>query len=911
MKKEREFLTELYSNHIEEIPFLVHFKNDKQLKSKLFAEYLQTETKPNFSLYLSSHFSKTELDNGFAEIQNNIPVSENKKTIAGFVPNTDFENKISDVRNQFYDLVAKRELSEMYFSHSITETKVIKKLKLVQQEIKDFEQFVFDTTFYNPNDYAINFAKNIINKLESTALPKLKNEILTNFTSQQININLEIEFIINEIAPRGFSEKAKISKEEAGRKYRELKMYADVYINEYLKNNSIKENELLVKYKSIGYLDFKKVNTALSKIDTITEKLEYLKGIKEQYYDKYENLKTSLDEVDYIFYVNNSETFWQVVFGNYSLYSPLSIQKPVYNKFFSNGLKTPEFTYWFLKYDAENVFNHTINSKIFKDKLNSELKETFIKSELKQLEEQEQKAKDLLLNKELDIYNQHKNNYTYEKEVVLLRILDGNYYKENCTFKAGGWGTLEVQAYYKHILLKPYLEKQLKNNAVEKIIKKDIDSISDILESKKEETYVSPLKFDIFTQGYDEYIIEFKNNEPLVTKLILKYELDYYNFIKDIADYKFKGKDYKNPLPQEYYDEKEIEVSILEGLNAKKIFDNCFEIIDFLEQKNIEFEKQKPKLTKSDPRINLVDLSNHRLKNEVCHEFDRLLIHFQENKYLIVNKDYKIYSAGISYLFSTKNINAKNLETKEDFILNNKPYFDTFINAFKEGEKYFKDKFEVSKEVLYGNNSKTIVADIHQNYYHIIHSDSFTGWVGVIHSNPMLITHEIIKKYGYYSGILSKADAFISEYPNVFIDFHKCKNTVENNNQTNVSKPTKEEDIQKIKEILKPLSGNWKRDLILNESDFSNLIEYTLHIMEHNCLPNETKQFPITGASIEFIRKTIHLVYLHLGKKNKSCFVSLTHLFKQLDKTEVKTTNSKFSAYTGNYNNDLQTMITY
>ncbi|MBU7570302.1 MAG: hypothetical protein KAF41_06580, partial [Flavobacterium sp.] len=153
----------------------------------------------------------------------------------------------------------------------------------------------------------------------------------------------------------------------------------------------------------------------------------------------------------------------------------------------------------------------------------------------------------------------------------------------------------------------------------------------------------------------------------------------------------------------------------------------------------------------------------------------------------IVNKDYKIYSAGISYLFSTKNINAKNLETKEDFILDSKPYFDTFINAFKDGEKYFKDKFEVSKEVLYGNNSKTIVADIHQNYFHIAHSDSFTGWVGVIHSNPMLITHEIIKKYGFYSGILSKADAFISEYPNVFIDFHKCSNESTKDENQNVS----------------------------------------------------------------------------------------------------------------------------
>ncbi|TPD67322.1 hypothetical protein [Flavobacterium microcysteis] len=316
-------------------------------------------------------------------------------------------------------------------------------------------------------------------------------------------------------------------------------------------------------------------------------------------------------------------------------------------------------------------------------------------------------------------------------------------------------------------------------------------------------------------------------------------------------------------------------------------------------------------IIKNDHLINLIDLSNHITKKEDCPEFDRFLMHFQENKYLIINTDYKIYSPGISYLFSTKNIKAKNLEIKEDFLLDSKPYFETFINAFKEGEKYFQDKFEVSKEILYGNNSKTFVADIHQNYYHITHSNSFIGWAGVIHSNPTLISHKIIKKYGYYSGILSRADVFISEYPNVFSDFHKCDDKEESINQPTISKPTREEDIQTIKEILKPLSGYWKRNLILNQNDFSNLIEYSLHIMKNNCLPNKTKQFPNTGTSIEFIRKTIHLVYLHLGKKNKPCFVSLIHLFKQLDKTDEKTTNSKFSAYTGNYEADVQTMITY
>lgn len=124
-------------------------------------------------------------------------------------------------------------------------------------------------------------------------------------------------------------------------------------------------------------------------------------------------------------------------------------------------------------------------------------------------------------------------------------------------------------------------------------------------------------------------------------------------------------------------------------------------------------------------------------------------------------------------------------------------------------------------------------------------------------------------------------------------------------------KPSKEEDFHKVKEILKPLNGYWNRKLILNNSDYSRLIEYTFHIMKYNSLPNETKKFPNTGTSIEFIRKTLHLVYSHFGKQNKDCFISLTHLFKQLDNTDSKTTNSKFSAYNGNYDNDVKKMITY
>jgi len=123
--------------------------------------------------------------------------------------------------------------------------------------------------------------------------------------------------------------------------------------------------------------------------------------------------------------------------------------------------------------------------------------------------------------------------------------------------------------------------------------------------------------------------------------------------------------------------------------------------------------------------------------------------------------------------------------------------------------------------------------------------------------------------------------------------------------------PSIDEDITNIKEIINPLSGYWNRQQILNSVDFERFTSYAIEIIKTGSLPNNTEKFKNTGASIEFIRKTIHLTYTHLGKKNKNVWVSLAHLFKQFENTATTTTNSKFSAYSGNYKKDIESMITF
>jgi hypothetical protein len=118
-------------------------------------------------------------------------------------------------------------------------------------------------------------------------------------------------------------------------------------------------------------------------------------------------------------------------------------------------------------------------------------------------------------------------------------------------------------------------------------------------------------------------------------------------------------------------------------------------------------------------------------------------------------------------------------------------------------------------------------------------------------------------------------------------------------------------ELKQIKDIIRPLSGKWNRNQILKVDDFGRLLEYITCIYETGLLPDCCEKFPRTGTTIDFIRKTIHQVYIHNNKKYKPAFISLLHLFKQLENTSESTSSSKFSVYTGNYEDDVKNLVTY
>jgi len=398
-----------------------------------------------------------------------------------------------------------------YGDYNFSEIKTLKDLKIINSQIEDFKNLVISKKEYKAKEYSLSTTKSIVTKLESIGIPKLTKLILKNFVEDNENINLLVTNVL-EFNEFSFKKEYGLSFANAERNFRELKRYADNYITDYLKEISLKEKQLLEKFKHIGFLDYKLINEKLETINTISKKLDYLVSAKENYFDKFQKVVNSIqeNENDYIFFLSNRSTFWEYIFGNNRLVTALNIQESTYEIYFKNASNNPEYTYWFLKYNANQVFEHTINSKDFKNKINSNLKNTFIQSELKEFEQNEKIAIDLLLNKKLDIYNKHPNNYQYIKELALLRILDGNYYKENTTESISSWSAFEVQSYYKHILLKPYLKAELQSKNLTKHDENSNDKNGFPINSKGIQIQLQDEKGNILLKLNSNFLISFE-----------------------------------------------------------------------------------------------------------------------------------------------------------------------------------------------------------------------------------------------------------------------------------------------------------------------------------------------------------------------------------------------------------------
>jgi len=123
-------------------------------------------------------------------------------------------------------------------------------------------------------------------------------------------------------------------------------------------------------------------------------------------------------------------------------------------------------------------------------------------------------------------------------------------------------------------------------------------------------------------------------------------------------------------------------------------------------------------------------------------------------------------------------------------------------------------------------------------------------------------------------------------------------------------------DVQRIRDILRPLSGMWLGTVIMKKGDFDILVSNTIQFIENkgNC-ENNIKPFLTNSISEYFISYTFNLLYREKmnGKKIKQAkwATFLKKSFDVFSNVGEETIRKKFKVKPKNYDNDLKYTITY
>lgn len=199
------YITKNYRDFIREFnklkfPFYEMFVKDKTLKISLYNEFIQTDIKPNYNLFILNYFTQKEIITGIEEAHKNIPInkSNNLALVASFIISTNFENKWRELYSDFLNRVAKNELESKYYSFNLEKTETVELLKRIDINIIDFKKFVLKK--YNPDNYFIEakvFSESIVSSINKLKYENLRNRILEEILVDEQNIYLDIEIFNN------------------------------------------------------------------------------------------------------------------------------------------------------------------------------------------------------------------------------------------------------------------------------------------------------------------------------------------------------------------------------------------------------------------------------------------------------------------------------------------------------------------------------------------------------------------------------------------------------------------------------------------------------------------------------------------------------------------------------------------
>jgi hypothetical protein len=262
-------------------------------------------------------------------------------------------------------------------------------------------------------------------------------------------------------------------------------------------------------------------------------------------------------------------------------------------------------------------------------------------------------------------------------------------------------------------------------------------------------------------------------------------------------------------------------------------------------------------------------------QEQTRHHYKSFQREIENNGCFIVKADtdtVKVYTPELAVIFTSKELPARNMNTRKETTINGWEYLKTYIEAYKEGEQYFETEFKVSPNTLYGANAEQYVRDIHLNFFHVQHTGINEGWGYVKKKYPIILTHEAVKEFGYYSGIVNKVEEQVKKYPRLFATFDKCEHNLQ---PQQTEKPKPEPKVTELSERIKTHFGFFNRNCprkhkqILNDTDFGKLIEWTIWYFENDFkVPEISEPIKVVNTNKTFVQLAFRYLFKELHKSS-------------------------------------------
>ena len=226
----KEFEIEYGLNH-QEIPFANIFDDNPMCKEYLYNDFCNSEPCPNLRLYTRKYFTDEEVKRGIIEAGSKIPSyphGDDRQLCASIIPLTEFESKFSGIENEFYSLVVKKKLDELYFFPSIIKTKIITVLCKVREIVDDICKEPVRNYQSNIFEYCKRRIDDIISELNKLQFPEIKRGVAESIINNDVNVNIS------------FSEERDVLNE----RWKSIKIEINHLLRKYIETlNLIDENE--------------------------------------------------------------------------------------------------------------------------------------------------------------------------------------------------------------------------------------------------------------------------------------------------------------------------------------------------------------------------------------------------------------------------------------------------------------------------------------------------------------------------------------------------------------------------------------------------------------------------------------------------------------------------------------------